>query len=180
MRTHGILTTWHDDRGFGFIEPAAGGGEIFVHVSAFPRDGMRPRIGELVSFDIEVRGDGKKRAVRVMRPGSSARRHARPPSAMSRQSPLVTMAGLLALVAIGCYGYSQLATNRSAPPAPATRAIPAVSMQDFSCDGRTRCSQMTSCAEATFFVKQCPGTQMDGDGDGEPCESQWCSGRRAD
>jgi hypothetical protein len=33
---------------------------------------------------------------------------------------------------------------------------------------------MTSCAEATQFLKQCPGTQMDGDGDGEPCERQWC------
>jgi hypothetical protein len=33
---------------------------------------------------------------------------------------------------------------------------------------------MTSCAEATYFLKQCPGTRMDGDGDGEPCESQWC------
>jgi hypothetical protein len=39
---------------------------------------------------------------------------------------------------------------------------------------------MTSCAEATYFIKQCPGTQMDGDGDGVPCESQWCSGSWAD
>ena len=44
----------------------------------------------------------------------------------------------------------------------------------FSCDGRTRCSQMTSCEEATFFLKNCPGTKMDGDGDGVPCEKQWC------
>lgn len=44
----------------------------------------------------------------------------------------------------------------------------------FNCDGRTYCSQMTSCAEATFFLKNCPGTKMDGDNDGIPCESQWC------
>lgn len=44
----------------------------------------------------------------------------------------------------------------------------------FKCDGRTHCSQMTSCAEATFFIRNCPGTQMDGDNDGVPCESQWC------
>jgi len=42
------------------------------------------------------------------------------------------------------------------------------------CDGRTRCSQMTSCEEATFFIRNCPGTKMDGDGDGVPCERQWC------
>ena len=45
---------------------------------------------------------------------------------------------------------------------------------DFKCDGRTYCSQMTSCAEATFFLKNCPGAKMDGNNDGVPCEKQWC------
>jgi len=44
----------------------------------------------------------------------------------------------------------------------------------FSCDGRTYCSQMTSCDEATYFIQHCPGTKMDGDHDGVPCERQWC------
>ena len=49
----------------------------------------------------------------------------------------------------------------------------------FKCDGRTHCSQMTSCEEATFFLQNCPGVKMDGgDGqgrpDGVPCEAQWC------
>lgn len=44
----------------------------------------------------------------------------------------------------------------------------------FRCDGRTHCSQMTSCAEATFFLRNCPNTQMDGNNDGQPCERQWC------
>ena len=41
----------------------------------------------------------------------------------------------------------------------------------FSCDGRQHCSQMTSRAEAEFFIKNCPNTKMDGDNDGVPCES---------
>jgi hypothetical protein len=45
----------------------------------------------------------------------------------------------------------------------------------FRCDGRTRCSQMSSCAEATFFLRNCPGVKMDGDNDGIPCERQWCN-----
>jgi len=45
----------------------------------------------------------------------------------------------------------------------------------FKCDGRTYCSQMTSCQEATFFLKNCPGAKMDGDRDGVPCEKQWCN-----
>lgn len=45
----------------------------------------------------------------------------------------------------------------------------------FRCDGRTHCTQMTSCAEATFFLRNCPGVKMDGDNDGIPCERQWCN-----
>jgi hypothetical protein len=45
---------------------------------------------------------------------------------------------------------------------------------NFKCDGRTYCSQMTSCEEATFFLRNCPGVKMDGNNDGVPCEKQWC------
>jgi len=45
---------------------------------------------------------------------------------------------------------------------------------EFSCDGRVYCSQMTSCEEAKFFLAHCPSTKMDGDGDGIPCEKQFC------
>lgn len=61
------------------------------------------------------------------------------------------------------------ALSSVAPPAPAQ---PTASL--FKCDGRTYCSQMTSCAEATYFLKNCPGVKMDGDNDGIPCEQQWC------
>lgn len=45
----------------------------------------------------------------------------------------------------------------------------------FECDGRQHCSQMKSCAEATYFIQHCPNTKMDGDRDGVPCERQWCN-----
>ena len=43
----------------------------------------------------------------------------------------------------------------------------------FRCDGRQHCSQMRSYEEAVFFVRNCPNTKMDGDGDGIPCERQF-------
>jgi len=46
---------------------------------------------------------------------------------------------------------------------------------NYTCDGRVWCSEMTSCEEAKFFIRNCPGTKMDGDGDGIPCERQWCN-----
>lgn len=54
-------------------------------------------------------------------------------------------------------------------------AEPSFSTQDFKCDGRQYCSQMTSREEAEFFTNYCPNTKMDGDGDGIPCEndSRW-------
>ena len=59
---------------------------------------------------------------------------------------------------------------------PIKRAIKATKQQPkFECDGRQHCSQMSSCAEATYFIKHCPNTKMDGDRDGVPCERQWCN-----
>lgn len=66
------------------------------------------------------------------------------------------------------------ASAAAAVPKEAVRAPAAVS-SSFSCDGRQHCSQMRSCAEAKYFLANCPGVKMDGDRDGIPCEEQWCN-----
>jgi hypothetical protein len=63
------------------------------------------------------------------------------------------------------------ATQRTKSPAIQGNVEPA---SQFRCDGRIYCSQMTSCEEATFFLKNCLGVKMDGNNDGIPCEKQWC------
>lgn len=77
------------------------------------------------------------------------------------------------LVALGYFGYNQFNENpqirtgvgsRNEPPRDELRS-------EFECDGRQHCSQMTSRAEAEFFLKNCPNTKMDGDHDGVPCEN---------
>ena len=70
------------------------------------------------------------------------------------------------------------AKKRRAATAPTTSekvdfAAP-LAPRGFSCDGRKQCAQMTSCAEAKYFLANCPGVKMDGDNDGIPCEQQWC------
>lgn len=184
MRTHGTLTRWNDARGFGFITPALGSDELFVHISAFPRDGNRPRVGELISFGIETR-DGKRCAVRVMRPRGqpSAAASRRAASTQARSGLALAMLALLVVAAIAVFGYTRLrlhATN--APTGMATSFTPtitpspatAIRSPGVDCERHTRCSQVRSCAEARFYLSQCPGAQMDGDQDGEPCEQQWC------
>jgi len=65
--------------------------------------------------------------------------------------------------------------TEQAPPAPSPAPPVAVRAGDFRCDGRQYCSQMTSCAEAKYFLLNCPGVKMDGDHNGVPCEKQWCA-----
>jgi hypothetical protein len=63
------------------------------------------------------------------------------------------------------------------PPEPLGKVaakVPASPPSSFKCDSRKHCSQMASCAEAKYFLSNCPGVKMDGDGDGIPCEEQLC------
>ncbi len=55
-----------------------------------------------------------------------------------------------------------------------TRAHTINNNVSFRCSGKIYCSEMSSCAEAIFYLRNCPGTKMDGDHDGIPCEKQWC------
>jgi cold shock CspA family protein len=65
MRFEGIIKSWNDDRGFGFIEPNQGGQEIFVHIKAFQGLRGRPQLNQHVSFQVELGPQGKKRALNV-------------------------------------------------------------------------------------------------------------------
>ena len=179
MRVHGTLSKWNDDRGFGFITPAKGDRDIFVHISEFPRDGVRPRVDELISFEVEISPDGKRRAVRVMRPNRPAPRGpsiGRRPS-QARRRWLDASISLAVVAAIGVYAMHQFESRSTAKEAPRSSPIREVADTDskYACDGRTHCSEMRSCDEATWFIRHCPNTKMDGNGDGVPCETQWCN-----
>lgn len=180
MRIAGTLVKWNDSRGFGFIAPNDGSAHVFVHISVFPRDGARPVLGELLHFGIEDGSDGKKRAVNLVRPGRDvpSGKTNRKPQSKPRRGNFFAV-GLFVLFAVLAYGgYRQFSRGHIAPSniAPEINlAAPERVTSTYRCDGRTTCSQMTSCEEATYFLQHCPTVKMDGDGDGIPCEQQWCS-----
>jgi cold shock protein len=50
----GTVKWFNSQKGFGFIQPDAGGTDVFVHVSAVERAGMSGlNEGQKVSFDVE-------------------------------------------------------------------------------------------------------------------------------
>jgi uncharacterized membrane protein YsdA (DUF1294 family)/cold shock CspA family protein len=103
-RVHGTLTSWDDDRGFGFITPAKGTERTFVHIKAFPPRGTRPQVGESLSFEVEHPAGGKRRATRVQVAGQ------RMPSAPHRRSPR-TRVGVVTYVPILLFVLAYLGVN---------------------------------------------------------------------
>ena len=201
MRFEGKLSKWNDDRGFGFITPEPAGQEIFVHISAFARDGLRPQLNETLSFEITLNKEGKKQATAVRRSGASApaeplrsRTDAQRRYQPARSEPrslstrVMVMVIACALLAAAYWQFDRRTHNArvqqaqalaDAPAPRPTTPMPSAAPQaasPYRCDGRQHCSQMGSCAEAKFFLKNCPGVKMDGSGDGVPCEQQWCTG----
>jgi hypothetical protein len=84
---------------------------------------------------------------------------------------------LLLLIAIGLGLYQHFSKQETSVPEPIyndnTQISTPPSSAQFSCQGKTHCSQMSSFEEAKFYLDNCPGTKMDGDGDGIPCERQF-------
>jgi cold shock CspA family protein len=90
--------------------------------------------------------------------------------------PLLVLAGLFSIYSrfsaespsplpAASFSQNEASSSYSAPQTPSVVR---------QCDGRQHCAQMTSCEEATWFLRNCPNMKMDGEGDGIPCEDQWC------
>lgn len=182
MRFEGKLDKWNDDRGLGYIVPQRGGDPVYVHISAFPADGRRPRIGEVLTFEVEAGRDGQRHAVNVQRPGHKLMRTTHTPEPRHTGRGARSWAGpavAALLVAGGVYAYMQFwgGSNDAASNGSSGTSAPLYSSpppSGFRCDGRVRCTQMTSCAEAKFFLASCPGVEMDADYNGIPCEQTLC------
>jgi uncharacterized membrane protein YsdA (DUF1294 family)/cold shock CspA family protein len=64
-RVRGRLVNWSDERGFGFMQPEGGGPDVFVHVSAFEKEGKHIEIGRDYEFAVETGKDGRPKAKRI-------------------------------------------------------------------------------------------------------------------
>ena len=63
----GTVKWFNEQKGYGFIQPDAGGKDVFVHISAVERSGMRSLTdGQKVSYELQTdRRTGKESAANL-------------------------------------------------------------------------------------------------------------------
>jgi cold shock protein len=62
----GSVKWFNATKGFGFIAPESGGKDVFVHVTALERAGIRQlNDGQAVTFDVESGRDGRESAINL-------------------------------------------------------------------------------------------------------------------
>jgi len=69
MRTQGKITSWNDEKAYGFISPFPEGKRVFIHINAFSNRSRCPRIGQMVSYEMSTDKQGRPCAVRAILAG---------------------------------------------------------------------------------------------------------------
>jgi CspA family cold shock protein len=63
---NGTVKWFNATKGFGFIQPQGGAKDVFVHISALERAGIRQlNDGQAVTFDLERDRQGRESAVNL-------------------------------------------------------------------------------------------------------------------
>jgi CspA family cold shock protein len=63
---NGTVKWFNTTKGFGFIEPASGGRDVFVHISAVERAGLTGLADQQkVTYDVESGRDGRESAANL-------------------------------------------------------------------------------------------------------------------
>jgi uncharacterized membrane protein YsdA (DUF1294 family)/cold shock CspA family protein len=65
VKKKGRISSWNDDKGYGFITPQTRGDRIFIHIKAFANRNQRPVVGKVVSYSLSKDTRGRPCADKV-------------------------------------------------------------------------------------------------------------------
>ena len=78
MRTQGKITHWNEQKGYGFITPATGAKQVFVHINAFKNRHLPPELNQIVLYSLSTDKQGRPCAVKVTRASEIPARNTKP------------------------------------------------------------------------------------------------------
>ncbi|VUX55545.1 putative cold-shock protein [uncultured Woeseiaceae bacterium] len=76
MRSKGTISSWNDDKDFGFICPQAGGKTVFVHINEFSHRSYCPKVNDIVTYALSKDKQGRPCAVDAAIAGAKLKKKA--------------------------------------------------------------------------------------------------------
>ncbi len=101
MRSKGKITTWNDEKGYGFVTPLAGCKQVFIHIRAFSGRNRRPQVNDIVTFALSKDKQGRPCAADATLAGDKLTKK----EPRKSSTPLI----IFALLFLGAVGISALA-----------------------------------------------------------------------
>ena len=243
LKEKGKIVEWNTSRSFGFIRSQFNSNGIFIHISDFKDKQYKPKIGDIIDYEVGTGKDNKKKAIKAIQEGKFSSIHTYKKTSRKERKLYILLILLPFFLFLFFLSKEENKINKTnidnitdnthnyklvtkhdtkkkiekeinsdkdmllipkgisnlynkdvkKPDMPVVNHNYILEMSKkisrekekvaeevennnkYKCNGRQHCSQMRSCEEATFFIRNCPNTKMDGDGDGIPCERQWCS-----
>jgi cold shock protein len=96
----GVLKTWKEDRGFGFITPDNAGRDVFIHISALGQAERRPVPGDIVHYQVARDKHGKFRAINASIEGVTTQNKTSQDATKAKPVYIWLLAAVLCLLAI--------------------------------------------------------------------------------
>ena len=169
MMYKGKLTSWRDDKGFGFIKTDELPKDVFIHISSLKSMPRKPKVGDIIHFEVEQQDDGKNRAINCKIEGLQAikqdegrKRRSKPAQKASKrnesQSSMIMKLWPVVLLVVVLVSVDKLAErndelDQTAPTTSGSSSGKRISSQggsalsaqadQYKCDGRQYCNQMT-------------------------------------
>lgn len=175
LRFQGKIKSWNEAKGFGFIAPNDGSKDVFIHISKFENTHKKPRINSLVTYEISLDKSKRHCAVNARYVGDKSELKLKTKTKTSNLGGKILnllVFSIILFVINDIYKHRGSTLESSMYKATHERDY---QKSNYSCEGKTYCSEMKSCGEALFYQENCSATEMDGDRDGIPCEQQWCN-----